>query len=127
MAIAVGIGGHIAVQRLAVLNHPIPPAMMITLFLTSIIAVGAAAIAGEDVVEIEDSDVFVRIPHQPVVDQPVVENASIGGMAIIRLVCGQWWGGENDKEFILSGGEIDQDVAIVPLALATVMCSDQAS
>ena len=68
------------------LYRPIPPAVVVAGLPAGIVCIGITAIAGKNIVEIEDNDVFVRIIGKPFVEEPVVKGPGIGRFRGVCLI-----------------------------------------
>ena len=74
MAIPIAaVGAKVVDHRLDMLDRAIPPAMVVAALCVQVVGVRIPAVAGQDVVEIKDRHIVVRVTGQPVVDQPSVQ------------------------------------------------------
>lgn len=104
--------GEVAGKGHLMLNGIVQDAVVIARGGIRIMSVGVSAIGGEYIEEVEGEDIVMRVVLKPIVNQPVGHGAGIGGMAGVGFIGYQRWGHDEDEEFVLTGGEVAQQVAI---------------
>ena len=110
MVITGWISGGVVGDRLLVLNSSVPPTVVVAVVPPQVVDVGIPSIAGQDIVKVEDGHIIegVTVLGQPVVHQPLVEGAGVGGVGGV----GERRGGDDDEEFIGTCREVLQDFVI---------------
>ena len=79
------------------LNGILPPAVMVPCFLVKVIYFRTSPVCGQNIVEVKNCNIFIRIILQPVIDQPLVEGSGIAG--VLRTAHGRC--GDHHEQGIL--------------------------
>ncbi len=87
------------------------------------------AIRRENIVIVENGDIVMRITGQPIVAQPVIESAGVGGAGSgrrARIIHGIFafshgWCGDDNEQFILACGKVSKQTVVDSFGIANAV------